>query len=114
MDFKTIKLISATVCLLGSISPVMAHNSARGVQNSLSGAFSMPVAMPADGSNCDPSVIKGNLKKLSDSGTFEATNLTLTVPAQGMCYGPCQPELDAALDVHCAKAEKLAEMVELL
>jgi len=74
----------------------------------------LSLKIPEDGSNCDPRVIKRNLDKLNNSNILAVTNLTKTIPAYGHCYGSCPSDLDDALVKHCQKAEKLAEIVELL
>src|SRR5687767_9931367 len=73
-------------------------------------------ALPKDGSACDPTVIAANLKKLRGANVLNATNLTRTEPgmAHGNCYGPCPQDVEDALERHCAKAEKLAEIAQLL
>lgn len=82
----------------------------RSVQTAIESANGLRIALPTDGSNCDPLVIKRNLDALKRADVLEATNLTLTT-AHGNCYGACQEDLEAALEKHCAKADVLADLV---
>ena len=69
-------------------------------------------SMVADGSSCDPSVIAANIKIVQN--VLAVKDLSETRVALN-CYNiPCGPTLEAAIKVHCAKAEKLAEIADLL
>ncbi len=70
--------------------------------------------LPHDGSVCDPVVIAANIKKLQKVLSTSGLSETRT-PAVPNCYHlPCGETLAASIKEHCLKAEKLAEIADLL
>ncbi len=70
--------------------------------------------LPNDGSSCDPAVIAANIKIVQS--VLAVNDLSETrAPLIPNCYNlPCGPTLEAAIKKHCQKAEKLAEIADLL
>lgn len=93
----------------GQPAPVPVQTTIEGYGN-----VQRPLTIPQNGSNCDPRVVAANLAKLRQSGILQSADLTVTV-ATGHCYGmPCNDQdMQRALAAHCAKAEKLAEIVQV-
>lgn len=110
---KIMRKVVVGAGLMTSLSGAYAHHGDQ-VQTIIGSSSLFPQALAADGSNCDPAVIEKNLDKLKQADVLEVTNLTLTSPAGGHCYGPCPEQVQAAVEEHCAKADKLAQIVELL
>lgn len=103
-------LFTATLIFLSHSSFATLENE---VQTTISGN-GYTLKLPRDGSACDPAVISANLQKLKSANVLVVSNLTQTIPSHGNCYGACPSDLKDALVVHCQKAEKLAEIVDLL
>lgn len=113
------KLAALTAAALGLTVPVVA--AAYGdrtpvpptdVQTVIAGTNGLSIPIPMDGTSCDPRAISENLKRLRAANVVVLTGLTETIPAQGHCYGACPSDLEAALKVHCEKADRLAAIVE--
>jgi hypothetical protein len=86
-----------------------------GIQVAVVGAARVEIVpLPNDGSSCDPSVIRENLKKVNQSDIFKDLKLTTTRTGGGVCYGPCGSDIQAAIKLHCEKAELLSHLVEHL
>lgn len=108
---KTLILKSLSLATLLSASTAFAQTI---IQTHVAGSNGLSANLPTDGSNCDPRIIAKNLKILAKADVLNATNLTETIPANGNCYGPCETQIQEALEQHCAKADKLAEIADLL
>ena len=84
---------------------------ADGIQIAVAGFAERASLLARDGSSCDPSVIRENLKKVNQSEIFQGINLTKTI-TKASCYGPCPGEVIEAKELHCLKGELLAQLVE--
>jgi hypothetical protein len=72
-------------------------------------------SLPKDGRSGDPSVIRENLFKVNNSKVFKDLKLTTTNTRRGSPYaGPTESDVEAAIKLHCGKAEILAHLVEHL
>ena len=109
---KIMRNVILGATLVSTMPGAFAHQS-KEVQKTIGGLSFYAKALASDGSNCDPAVIEKNLDSLKKADVLDVTNLTLTA-VSGHCYGPCPEDVEAGIEKHCAKAEKLAEIVELL